>query len=250
MKASSQGFTLLELMVAIAIFGIISTAAYKLFISVTGAREVTQSVLSELDKVQRAEVILEKDLMQIVGRPVRDNAGIIQPALKSPAVNGALIEFTRMGWDNPLQLTRSTLQRVAYSVEGSELIRYYWSMLDRAPDASPIRQKVLADVKSARFRFLDNNKRWVNQWPSNVQLPGASPSPSPSPSNGLSQIPAAIELTVIHEKKGSMITLVPLSTYKPEAVNAGQEGAESDLNSSQSSPANPAQLPPGGFNGY
>ncbi|WP_067521682.1 type II secretion system minor pseudopilin GspJ [Endozoicomonas ascidiicola] len=244
MKASSQGFTLLELMVAIAIFGIISTAAYKLFISVTGAREVTQSVLSELDKVQRAEVILEKDLMQIVGRPVRDNAGIIQPALKSPAVNGALIEFTRMGWDNPLQLTRSTLQRVAYSVEGSELIRYYWSMLDRAPDASPIRQKVLADVKSARFRFLDSNKRWVNQWPSNVQLPGA-----PS-SDGLSQIPAAIELTIIHEQKGSMITLVPLSTYKPEVVNPEQGGAEPAFNGSQSSPANPTQLPPGGLNGY
>ena len=60
-----KGFTLLELMVAIVLFSMISAAAYKLFMSVTRAQEVTQSVLDELDKLQRAEVILEKDIFHI-----------------------------------------------------------------------------------------------------------------------------------------------------------------------------------------
>ena len=109
-----KGFTLLELMIAIAIFGVISTAAYKLFATVTQAQEVTQSVLDILDKQQRAEVIVENDLLQVAPRPIRDEQGVQQPALIAPGKQ-SLIEFTRSGWGQPFathpqQLTASGLQ--------------------------------------------------------------------------------------------------------------------------------------------
>lgn len=214
---SYKGFTLLELMVAIVIFSMISTAAYKLFMSVTRAHEVTQSVLDELDKLQRAEIVLEKDLFQMVRRPVRDESGRQQAALKLPGTGGVLIEFSRSGWQNPLQTTRSTLQRVAYTMEGNELIRYYWPMLDRAPDTPRIRQSVMSGVSSVKFRFLDENKRWVNAWP-----PVQKFQPN-APGDNLTQMPGAVEMAIVHEKMGSMITVVPLITYKPDQANKNGE---------------------------
>ncbi|WP_419535639.1 type II secretion system minor pseudopilin GspJ [Endozoicomonas sp.] len=219
-----KGFTLLELMVAIVLFSMISAAAYKLFMSVTRAQEVTQSVLDELDKLQRAEVILEKDIFQMVRRPIRDESGRPVAALKLPGSGGSSIEFTRSGWHNPLQTPRSTLQRVSYSVEGDELVRYYWLILDRAPGVTRIRQTVMSNVKSLKFRFLDENKRWVSMWP---PLQKFQPN---TPEDNLSLLPGAVEMTIVHEKMGPMITIVPLITYKPGQPDKNSEKSAHDNN--------------------
>ncbi|USE38811.1 type II secretion system minor pseudopilin GspJ [Endozoicomonas sp. SCSIO W0465] len=221
----TSGFTLLELMVAIAMFGMISTAAYKLFMSVTRAQETTQSVLDGLDKLQRAEIVLEKDLYQITRRPVRDESGIQQPALKAPGLGGTLMEFTRSGWQNPLQLTRSTLQRVAYAAEDKQLIRYYWPTLDRAPESARIRQVMMSGVNSLKVRFLNDRKQWISAWPPRQNLQSAAFGAAPG--GPLDQMPAAVELTIVHEDLGSIVIVVPLITYKPDQ---GIEGGFSQDN--------------------
>ncbi len=236
-----SGFTLLELMVAIVLFSMISTAAYKLFMSVTRAQEVTQLVLDDLDKLQRAEIVLEKDLFQMTRRPVRDESGRQQPALKVPGTGGTLVEFTRSGWQNPLQVTRSTLQRVAYALEGHQLIRYYWPMLDRAPDSTRIRQTVMSEVSSVKFRFLDDHKRWTSAWPPMQKFQQGAPGDS------LAQIPAAVELTIVHEKQGSIVTVVSLATYKPDQAN--KEGGPAQGNMSNQ-PGNLRPPPREGSDGY
>ena len=211
-RSRCKGFTLLELMVAIALFAMISTASYKLFMSVTKAQEVTNTVMDELDELQRAEIILESDLFQAVQRPIRDDQGRQQPALRLPGIGGTAIEFTRAGWQNPLQATRSTLQRVAYSLEGKELIRYYWPMLDRAPGTKRIRQTVLRGVKNVKFRVLEISGDWLKTWP-----PTKSSTPGVVFRTPLKRIPQAIEVTITHEKVGAMITIVPLATYMPNS---------------------------------
>ncbi len=212
MMPVSKGFTLLELMMAIVLFSMISTAAYKLLTSVTHAHEVTQSVLHELDKLQRAEIIVEQDLFQITGRPIVDETGL-QPAMQLPGSDGMLMEFTRSGWQNPLQAVRSTLQRVAYAQEGSELIRYYWLTLDRTAATAPIRQVLLTGVSNVKVRLLDQHKRWLTAWSS----------PPPSADQNPARLPFAVELTIVHEKLGPMVTVVPLATYRPDkAKPAGQ----------------------------
>ncbi|WP_419835464.1 type II secretion system minor pseudopilin GspJ [Endozoicomonas atrinae] len=224
LPAISNGFTLLELMVAIVLFSMISTAAYKLFMSVTRAQEATQVVLDDLDKLQRAEIVLEKDLFQMTRRPARDERGMQQPALKAPGPGGASMEFTRSGWQNPLQEMRSTLQRVAYVVEGKQLIRYYWPVLDRAPEATRIRQVVMSGVNSMKVRFLNDHKQWVSAWPPRQNLQQA-------PSGGsVDQVPAAVELTIVHEDMGSMVTVVPLITYKPDQGNKEGDPSQENMN--------------------
>ncbi|WP_257265773.1 type II secretion system minor pseudopilin GspJ [Endozoicomonas sp. ONNA2] len=220
LSAIANGFTLLELMVAIVLFSMISTAAYKLFMSVTRAQEATQLVLDDLDKLQRAEIVLEKDLLQITRRPVRDERGIPQPALKAPGSGGTFMEFTRSGWQNPLKAARSTLQRVAYALEDHQIIRYYWPTLDRAPDSAPVRQVVMSSVNSMKVRFRNDHKQWVSTWPPKQDLQSAASG------GGLDQVPSALELTIVHEAMGSMVTVVPLITYKPDQDNKQEDPRE------------------------
>ncbi len=214
--ATTKGFTLLELLIAIVLFSMISTAAYKLLTSTTRAQEVTQSILYELDKLQRAETIVEQDLFQIVRRMITDETGP-QPALQVPGNGEMLMEFTRSGWQNPLQAPRSTLQRVAYAHEGNELVRYYWPTLDRIPTTARMRQLLMTEVRSVNVRLLDQHNHWLTVWP-HSSLPVDQ-------GNNLTRLPLAVEITVVHEKMGPMVTVVPLSTYRP-AVNKAKPAGQ------------------------
>lgn len=221
-----KGFTLIELMIAILIFAMISTAAYKLFDSVSRAQQVTDGILDHLDEIQRALVVLEKDLFQVAPRPIRDEFGDRQKAIVAPGTNGEILEFTRFGWRNPLLEVRSNMQRVAYSLEEGELVRYYWPMLDRAPDPVQVRQVLLTDVHGVRLKLMDEKKRWLKTWPpqGGLSYPQVS---VPQPEVGIpgqqgqqqgeqyTQMPHAIELTVQHKAFGTLTTVLPLLTYKP-----------------------------------
>lgn len=221
------GFTLLELMIAILLFSMISLAAYKLFESVSRAQQVSESVLDRLDIMQRAEIVIEKDLFQAISRPVRNASGEKLPSLKSPADAGILIEFTRAGWRNPLWEIRSNLQRVAYAREGDELVRYYWPMLDRTPETPQIRQTLLVGVKGVRFRFLDEKKKWGNAWP---PPPGKSSQKKRAEGGKEASMPAAVEVTIQHEQYGSMVTVVPMIIYRAgqqeQKKTQGESGGE------------------------
>ena len=210
----SKGFTLLELMIAIMLFAMISTAAYKLFDSVSRAQLVTDGILDRLDEIQRAQLILEKDLFQMAARPVRDEFGDSQPAVKSPSRDGFALEFTRSGWRNPLQELRSNLQRVAYDLEEGELVRYYWLTLDRAPDPVQIRQVILSNVQGLKLRFMDEKKRWSSSWPPAKQSQGPKPAGEAKKAED-PVMPRAIELTLQHASFGTLVTILPGTDYKP-----------------------------------
>lgn len=224
-----QGFTLIELMVAILIFAMISTAAYKLFDSVSRAQQVTDGILDRLDVMQRTLIVIEKDLFQIAPRPIRDEFGDRQKALQAPGINGELVEFTRFGWKNPLKEIRSNLQRVAYILEGDELVRYYWPMLDRAPDPIVIRQVLMSEIAGARMKFMDEKKRWQPNWPPQTKVQGF-----PADTGGKQvkqeeqpQMPHAIELTLQHRDFGSLTTILPLITNK--ATDGQKPNQESQM---------------------
>ena len=222
----TRGFTLIELMIAIMIFAIISTAAYKLLDSVSKAQQVTDGILDNLDEMQRALLILEKDLFQVAPRPIRDEFGDRQKAILAPGSNGEILEFTRFGWRNPLLEVRSNMQRVAYNLEDGELVRYYWAMLDRAPDPVWVRQVLLKDVYGVRLKLMGEKKRWLNSWPPPRQrqpqgiIPeaqGGQPSQTGQPGQQqeqYTQMPHAIELTLQHRNYGTLTTVLPLLTYK------------------------------------
>ncbi len=180
-----RGFTLLELLIAISIFAMIGMGSYQVLATVLRAQAVTDSASESLIRMQRTYLRLGQDFRQIIDRPVRDTYGDTLPAFHMPD-RGYDLEFTRSGWRNPLQRQRSELQRVAFELDGTTLLRHYWSVLDRAQDTEPRTQVVLEDVDSFTLRLLDAEGNWHKQWPPRSNSSEAEGTP----------LPAALELRI------------------------------------------------------
>lgn len=159
------GFTLIEILVALFIFAVLGLIGTQL----VGRVAQQQTALSErgarLIEVQRAMQILKRDFMQMQQRSIRDGLGDLRPALVLEEDAG--LEFTRIGWRNPLRQPRSDEQRVAYVFDEREkqLVRLFWPVLDRAQDSEPVRQVLLTNVEEADFEVVAANGSRFSYWP-------------------------------------------------------------------------------------
>lgn len=197
MTSSSNGFTLLELLIAMAIFSLISIMSFSGLNSVLFNKEVIDKELTRLSDIQRSMLNLARDIEQTVDRPINIGLGSTIEAVKGGSqVDSTLFELTRSGWRNPANQHRSNLQRVAYSFEDNQLIRLYWYHLDRTQTDEPVSRVLLKDVEDVKVRFLDD--KWFDSWPALV--PAASATVVPS-------IPRAIEITLTLKKWGSITRL-------------------------------------------
>jgi len=184
--ARARGFTLVEMIVVFAIFAVIGVVTSQIVSRVLDSQRVMAERGARLTDVQRAMVIMQRDVLQMVDRGVRDILGDPLPAVIIGS--DGLIEFTRLGWRNPLAQQRAELQRVAYVLDGTDLQRAYWRVLDRAPDAEPMVQTLLTDVERVEFVALDRAGNEYSFWP---QETGGAPL---DPSQRLAAVILRIEL--------------------------------------------------------
>ncbi|WP_313399986.1 type II secretion system minor pseudopilin GspJ [Stenotrophomonas sp.] len=159
----SAGFTLLEVLVAVAIFALVGVASHRLLVSTVRVDAQTRTQDAQLRQLQRAVTSLERDVEQALERPVLDATGGNEPAFWSDA-DGQGLQWTRGGWNNPLGNTRAQLQRVRWYYQDGALRRQYWPVLDRADDSPPQSQLALPDVTAVQWRYLDRQGVWRTQW--------------------------------------------------------------------------------------
>jgi len=166
-------FTLIEVLVSLAIFAIMATLAYGALSQTLVSAEMLNARMDRLQAIQRTIRLLSEDLQQLSPRPIRDELGDgIGPALDTDFQSGFALELTHGGWSNPIVLPRGTLQRSAYRIEEDELIRYHWMVLDRTLANEPVSVVLLDGVESILFRFLQANGEWTEQLPPSNR-PGA-----------------------------------------------------------------------------
>ncbi len=190
-----RGFTLLELLLAMAIFSIIATFAYAGLQVVLDTKQQTDEHLERLSKTQLALHLLQMDIEQAVDRPIRNQYGDSEPALRSDGQSEMLLELTRTGYANPMKLTRSQLQRVGYLLEEGTLYRVTWPVLDRAQDSEPRRQTLFDGVESLDLAFIDKELKRQTRWP--PQTGGGSDS-------GDSGLPRGIEVVIESKTMGTL----------------------------------------------
>ncbi len=158
-----HGFTLIEILVALLIFSIIGVISSQLMSQTIRANETLRERGTRLADIHRVFQTLQRDVMQLTTRGIRDEYGDTQPNLI--ITTGGAIEFTRNGWRNPLQLPRAETQRVAYLVQDNTLLRAYWPVLDRAQDSEATYQSMLENIEAIEFVAVDNFGNEHAYWP-------------------------------------------------------------------------------------
>lgn len=174
------GFTLVEMLIALAIFAMIAGGALMLLRFTVDAEIASRDKTQQIAAMRRFLSVWNADFAQAVPRPARDVAGVMHPALEAPTggPDGVILRLTRGGWSNYDGASRPSLQRVEYRWQGGKLARAGYPFLDGArPDAAaPLAEAAAAPV--LRFRTSDGN--WRERW-------------EPQRST---ELPVAIELTL------------------------------------------------------
>lgn len=171
-----SGFTLIEVLVALAIFAVLSLAGWKIFDSLSKVKERNQIHTAKLSAIQIGYSQLLRDFSQLIPRSAR---------LKDEVEAAVIIEpdeivFTRVGVFDPLQ-QKNSLERVRYRYDAGlqQLLRYSYANPDQASQQTPPATVILTDVSSFKIQALDPAE--LEQWPpseQHMQQPTQPPNPN------------------------------------------------------------------------
>lgn len=213
------GFTLIEVLIAMAITAIVAVLAYSGLDSAVKLSKTAEVEADRLQRMNRVFDILGRDFRQVIARPVRSAEGDdIEATFILSDTDQPMLKFTRAGWINPdpERFQRSELQRVNYVFDDNKLKRLSWVMLDRYTDSKMQEITLLSGVTSLEIRVLgdvvktdvngqvidDNKGEWIKKWPLVDLL---------KPTSNLTSLPLAIEIIMDVEKVGRIRRVYEIS---------------------------------------
>lgn len=214
---NAAGFTLLELLVAVAVFAVIGAMAYGGLQRVINQQQRTTEHSQRLADLQLAYRVLRRDFEQLIDRQIRDEFADTAGALIGGSGYGG-VEFSRAGYVNPAGFIRSEIQRVAYIPDQEQLLRRTWRVLDRAQDSVADEDVLIEGMRSFAIRFLVAGDEWLENWPG-----------QPSQGQVTAGLPKAVEVQIELEDLGALKWLfrLPAGYQLPSGAATGNPGGGS-----------------------
>lgn len=169
-SGTQSGFSLIEMMVALLIFGMLAAAGVALLSFSVRAQAVTGAKLDDIAAINRFTNALSADLAQATARVVRDAAGTPLPAFEgqSGSDSSPMLRLVRGGWTNLDEAPRASGQKVEYRLDGGVLQRIAYPMLDGAAALPPATMlKGIARV-ALRYRIAG---AWSDRWQGSAEAP-------------------------------------------------------------------------------
>ncbi|NVK44510.1 MAG: type II secretion system minor pseudopilin GspJ [Oceanospirillaceae bacterium] len=197
---AENGFTLLELLVAVALLAVLGLAAALTLNSGLRSQKVVGDALSSLQRLQLAQQLIQRDLEQVVDRRGRGERGDHRGQALMTGDNEILLDFYRTGRRLlPGQAPGSNLEHVRYRFRDGQLIRDSVALID-TPTGTPWHSVVLLEnLGAVQLRFFHGGD-WLDRWPPIRVARGATP-----------RLPMALSFGLIDRRHGEVrqILLLP-----------------------------------------
>lgn len=158
-----RGFTLIEVMVSLLIFGMLAAAGVAILSFSIRAQAATGIKLDDIAALNRTVSALSADLAQATSRATRDESGTTRPAFVGESGSGStpMLQFVRGGWSNLDGAARPGVQKVAYTLRNGAFERIAYPMLD---GAEPLPAAVLLTrVRQVSLRYRIKGA-WSDRW--------------------------------------------------------------------------------------
>ncbi|AWL29144.1 type II secretion system protein GspJ [Acinetobacter defluvii] len=162
-KTKIKGFTLIELMVAIAIFAVLAALGWKIFDYLSKVKDRNAMHEQNLDQLQQAYQQIQRDTLQTI--PVTGSLG--QQILPALQLENQKMSFSKTGMTDPLKQGIASFERIeyVYNVQDKKLYRLKYSNLNLSAAAQPLSSVLLSDVDQYQISVLNPNEgdRWPDE---------------------------------------------------------------------------------------
>lgn len=157
-RSAEHGFTLVEVMVSLMIFGMIAAAGVAILSFSIRAQAATTKRLDDGAALVRTISALSADLAQALPRAARDESGTLRPAFVGE--NGT-VAMVRGGWTNIDAAARPGAQKLVWQIVDGTLQRIGYPQLDGAAPLSAT--PMLTGVRDLTLRYRYNGA-WSDRW--------------------------------------------------------------------------------------
>ena len=200
--ATQSGITLLELLVALFIFSLISGLAFTSLYQIRQAHDSIHTTMKRVNEIRVALTLLEQDLHYAVPRMIRGLTDSVEPAFRgSSAFTQTQMEWSRASPTVTPSPQTAGLKRVQYFVRDKVLYRAVWTHIDRTAEATAVEQAVLSQVDQWRLIFHGPQNQVFELWP-------------PLPNNP-HLVPNAVDIELQLADFGTLRRLIVIKGYGP-----------------------------------
>jgi len=161
----AAGFTLIEILIALAILGLIAVLGYRAVSSLTES-EARLAVESERWRgLDALFARIESDMRLALPRDIRTGAGT-EPAwlAQTDDAGNAQLRIARAGPEFLLE-PGSAGQRIGYRLRDDVVEVLYWPHLDQPASVAPTAYALAGGIARFEIAYLDARGGWHDRWP-------------------------------------------------------------------------------------
>ena len=153
---NQRGFTLVEVLIALFIFSLISVGATSALTSSLRGQAQMEDRLGEISNLENMRALMRSDMASLTLRERREAYGNVEPYVLQSG-GEILLDFTRTGRSNPAGEPRGDLQRAAYLFKGGHLIRRSYAQINPAPQSGYVDRILVKNVADAKMQLVTYN---------------------------------------------------------------------------------------------
>ena len=177
MKGLNRGFTLIEIMIAVSIFAVISAIIFPIVIKTISTNSAIEKRSEEIAGLQRMFVFMENDFRYMVQRTIRDplDGLSFDPSFAVDTSDGELIKFFTLLPD--ANIGESQTRLVAWVLDEEKLQRKTWFSISPFVDEEPRFATIVEGVGGIDLRFAEETDGvldWNSDWDDEEKLPLAA----------------------------------------------------------------------------